>query len=844
MCTQSLLPHFSTTCFHAFINALAQSRNRLTLRTTELLYLASRYGQPTHYSVASLYQIILKAPDCTSGLVKPIRGRVISLLRQTLHFSYKCISMRSNPFLATSSIEHQVPDHSTICQKQHAFDLDQMFSLFFVRIYPIWDARFRHLWTLWAWVRDIGILVPLLYLHYLILYPILPLVFSIIVRILPYLERPYSHGHANISASLYYLMSMEGRTKLLTLGCCLVRALYHPFIKLSTTVLRARISDLILALCRVIRTIYAYTLEYCLCCSSKAKSTKKPSIPVFEKSEIVCLRIGDPRNGKSIFVHRKILEDASPKLLATVKIAPGEEDRPVCYLQHESLHAVQEWVHWQYYREMNGKLALDKVCDDQLILAYDFAQKYKDLDFMDAIIDHTLLFIQHGSEYETARFYGSPTTFLGRLCLPLQRSRNECEKALAIWKRRVFYQVRNLLRSMIKMSWWESWGRYLHGRFESLAEEERHSRWQRIHDVFWEPNTHYGKDLHTRYCLVCGGLWKEEMRKKVKRTSDNAAYLNLRDQRRRFRNLCDRFVYKQRSTPVTKKLMLHLALVLERGTSYVPRSTAGFLPDFGNELRDLSMMMLDQGDECMSVNPLTNTDPCIYHEHTASGLPCYKKKLPGELLEMKVQIHWTSYIPGVDYMRSYISSIRLPKLSNCPWPHPRKRPMKAPRDFPLPESPPHPGQVPWIPSDPWEDVPLPVFVSARITPAKVLDGNKILADNASRGNQSLTVQPVVFLSNGDDALESSAPHESRQDTSNRHDSGQDKKDTGSQSSNEEVSPISGIIPTPSTAISTTARPSIDRAASNFEPGSRSRCRALSAPARSPASSISNGVSLL
>lgn len=164
--------------------------------------------------------------------------------------------------------------------------LDLILALFFVRIYPIWDNRFRHLSTLWAWVRDVVILVPLLYLHYLILYPILYLLSNIIITILPYLERPHSHGHAIASAAFDYLTAMEGRMKLLillvTLGCWLVHALYHSFIKLCKTVLRARISDLILALCRLIRTIYVFTLGYHLCCLWKAKSTTKPSIPVFE----------------------------------------------------------------------------------------------------------------------------------------------------------------------------------------------------------------------------------------------------------------------------------------------------------------------------------------------------------------------------------------------------------------------------------------------------------------------------------------------------------------------------------------------------------------------------------
>lgn len=535
---------------------------------------------------------------------------------------------------------------------------------------------------------------------------------------------------------------------------------------------------------------------------------------------------------------------------------------PVCYLQHEDFHAVQAWVHWQYYREMNGKLAPNRVCDDQLILAYDFAQKYNDFDFMDAIIDHSLLFIQHGSEYETARVHGSPITFLEHLCLPFQQCRNQFETVMALWKRCVFYRMRNLLRSMIKPPWWKGWGKCLHDRFESLAEaikcdeslpeEERHTRWQRIHDVFWEPNTHYGKHLHTRYCLVCGGLWKEETQKKRRTNSNNAAYLKLQDQRRRFRNLCDRFVYKQRSTPVTKKLMLHLALVLERGTSYIPRSTAGFLPDFGNELRDLSMMMLDEGDDCKFINPLVTSDPCIYHEHTAKGLPCYRKKLPGELPEIKIQIHWTSYFPGVDYVRNLISAIRLPELSHCPWPHAKMRPLKAPRDFPLPKSPPLPGQVRWVPPDAWEDVPLPTPSPTRVRKANGFLGNNISADNTLTWNQPINVSPSVHPFNGTDGSESSAPPphapaeqqtsarpsmavytDSRENTSDRHDSGQDKKDTKSESSNEEISPMYGTISPARTELSMTMESSNDRASSTFEPGSRPQFRARSAPARSP-----------
>lgn len=86
--------------------------------------------------------------------------------------------------------------------------------------------------------------------------------------------------------------------------------------------------------------------------------------------------------------------------------------------------------------------------------------------------------------------------------------------------------------------------------------------------------------------------------------------------------------------------------------------------------------------------------------------------------------------------------------------------------------------------------------------------------------------------------------DSQDDISDRHDSGQDKKDTKSESSNEGISPMDGIIPPDHTELSITTDSSNDRAASTFESGLRCRFRALSAPARSPESSMSDGVSLL
>jgi len=96
----------------------------------------------------------------------------------------------------------------------------------------------------------------------------------------------------------------------------------------------------------------------------------------------------------------------------------------------------------------------------------------------------------------------------------------------------------------------------------------------------------------------------------------------------RFQELFDLFKMMESPKMLVMQLMLDLAIFFTRETGCILDLTeaTGVFKDFERDLGRRALTELSKfGSDKKADNPFT-VDSCVYHKHTAEGLPCYKEK--------------------------------------------------------------------------------------------------------------------------------------------------------------------------------------------------------------------------